>query len=128
MRVLLLADESLLSVGVEKLLDQGAFEILSCDPHQERVVDCINAIQPDVVILTAGRRPLEPSPDWLSVLRNRPGLRLIVLNLEETAVCVYYATNYAIQNPGDLIAVIRSSSGWAHLGCKQASSRISLLP
>jgi hypothetical protein len=88
-RVLLLSDRSPLSLGVEALLrDRMLLEVL-CDPDADRVQERIQAFHPDVVVLGMACREEQPTSEWLHVLEDQPGIRLVSLSLQDNSVRIF---------------------------------------
>ena len=88
-RVLLVSDRSPLSLGVEALLrDTMLLEVL-CDPDASQVLERIRTFRPRAIVLGMACRDEQPISEWLQVLANQPGIRLVSLSLQDNSVRVY---------------------------------------
>jgi DNA-binding NarL/FixJ family response regulator len=108
-RVLVLSDESVLSFGVERLLRREAtLEIVACEAAADEVLGRIQTLQPNVVILTPARQQGESTLAWLRILRDMPGIRLITLDLQDSAIGIYQGMTQPVQDVADLLDAIRA--------------------
>lgn len=88
-RVLLLSDESPLSLGAEAMLrDETALEVIrELDP--DRVVECIRTFHPDAVVLGLADKTGESASEWLHLLSSVPDIRLIALSVQDNNLRIY---------------------------------------
>jgi DNA-binding NarL/FixJ family response regulator len=108
-RVLVLSDESVLSFGVERLLRREAtLEIVACVATADEALGRIQTLQPNVVILTPARQQGESTLAWLRILRDMPGIRLITLDLQDSAIGIYQGMTQPVQDVADLLDAIRA--------------------
>ena len=110
-RILVLSDESLFNLGVQNLLGRyPTLEILSCDTGEEEVAAHLQSFQPDVVVLNMAQQQGAQAAEWLRVLRDRPGIRLLGLSLEDSTVCIYRGETQQVKEVGDLLRAIERST------------------
>ena len=111
MRVLVLSDETLFNLGVQSLLRRyPTLEILSCEPEASKVTAHLQSFRPDIVVLNAAQQEGIHSAEWLQVLRDRPGIRLLGLSLEDSTVCIYHGETQQVKEVGDLLRAIDRST------------------
>jgi len=108
-RVLLLSDESPLSLGVEVLLrDRTVLEVI-CDLSEDKVLERIRAFQPHAVVVGTVPGKNEPAGKWLQVLSDVPGFRLITLSLQDNCVRIYdRGQMQTVPDAAGLLSVIES--------------------
>ncbi len=107
-RVLLLGQPSILTQGVQKILEQAeVVELVGVAPFEaEEGTTAINHLQPDVVVLTGDPPLIEMC--LARLLRAYPDLPVIVTSAAEDALYVYTSRRSVAQSP-DLIAAIVAS-------------------
>lgn len=88
-RVLLLSDQSPLSLGVEALLRDKTLLKVLCDPDANEVLELVRAFQPYAIVLGMACREEQPAAEWRQVLAGQPGIRLIALSLQDNSVRIY---------------------------------------
>jgi DNA-binding NarL/FixJ family response regulator len=111
-RVLVLSDESLLSLGIDDLLRrETTLEVWSCGSGMDEALACLQVFQPQVVILRADCLQGSDASVWMEVLRDHPGIRLLGCSLADSSVCVYYGERHQIKRVADLVEAIRQSAG-----------------
>jgi len=110
-RVLLLGRPSILTQGVQKILEQAeVVELVGVAPLEtEEEAGTINHLQPDVVVLTGedGDPPVIETC-LARLLKAHPDLPVIVTSAAEDALYVYTSRRGLAQSP-DLIAAITAS-------------------
>lgn len=110
-RVLLLGQPSILTQGVQKILEQAeAVELVGVAPLEtEEESGIINRLQPDVVVLTGENGDPPVIETCLArLLKTHPDLPVIVTSAAEDALYVYTSRRSVAQSP-DLIAAIAAS-------------------
>ena len=111
MRVLVLSDESLFTLGVQKLLGRyPTLEMLSCDPDVEDIAAHLESLQPDIVVLNTAQQQGAQAAEWLQILRDRPGIKLLGLSLEDSTICIYHGETQQVKEVGDLLRAIERST------------------
>lgn len=108
-RLVVLFGDSLLMDGVEASLNAtqelGVMRIQSTDHDVHNIRECLRSLQPDLVIF-----------DWdtpqaqliVSVLRDRPGITLLGLDVNSRKVIVVSSHQYTPLAASDLIQVIQT--------------------
>ena len=110
-RVLVLSDETLFNLGVQNLLSQQeALEILSCEPDAGAVQAQLQAFQPHIVVLNSAQQQGASAPEWIDILRDRPGVRLLGLSLRDSSVCIYRGETMQVREVADLVRAIVESA------------------
>ena len=109
-RILMVNSDLLLSAGVESLLsneiDFGLRRIIL--DHEINLSDELNRFQPDTVIMDESLMMSEPSA-LMGLLKNRPDMRVIVLQVRENQLQIYKRHDVPISCVEDLVAVVRGS-------------------
>jgi DNA-binding NarL/FixJ family response regulator len=109
-RVLVLSDETLFNFGVQNLLSQQeALEILSCEPDAGAVKAQLQAFQPHIVVLNSAQQQGASAPEWIDILRDTPGVRLLGLSLQDSSVCIYRGDTMQVREVADLVRAIVES-------------------
>jgi len=104
MRRVLLCGKSLLMSGLQASLQAAPdLELHVVDARPEEIHSCINAWQPQVLILEAG---LLRSAFSLSLLQDFPWLKLIGLEIENNRLVVFSGSSAFEPTPEDLLQVI----------------------
>jgi DNA-binding NarL/FixJ family response regulator len=106
-RVFILSRRSLFHQGIETLLSEKAeFEIVGQDAEPSEAVECIQAFNPDVIILNLDDPELDLSSPVLCVLRERVDTRIVGLSLKENKICVFQGENKQVHQLDDLFDAI----------------------
>lgn len=107
----MLSSQLLFSRGVENLLSQQAgLEIVGRETDTTRALECIRALKPDVVILDSKDLASVPSTLVAHILKEAPGTRVIVLNLDDETVGVYRGEQRTARCVDDLLEAIGEKS------------------
>jgi DNA-binding NarL/FixJ family response regulator len=107
MRVLVLSDESLFSLGVQNLLRQySTLEIRSCESDLGVVLACLQTFQPHVVVLDSDQQHSTTASEWMHILRSRPGIKLLGLSLRDNTICIYRGETQQVTEVADLLRAI----------------------
>ncbi len=110
-RVLVLSDETLFNLGVQSLLNRyPTLEILSCEPDADKVTAHLHSFQPDIVVLNTAQQQGAKAAEWLQILRDSPGIRLLGLSLEDSTICIYHGETQQVREVGDLLRAIEGST------------------
>jgi chemotaxis response regulator CheB len=115
-RVLILGQPSILTQGVQKILEQAeVVEIVGVAPLEAGNAATINRLQPDVVVLTDENGDPPVGEIYLArLLKTHPNLPVIVTSAAENTLYIYTSRRGLAQSP-DLIAVIAASPERKHL-------------
>ena len=109
-RVLVLSDETLFNLGVQNLLSQQeTLEILSCEPDSGVVKAHLQAFQPHIVVLNSAQQQGASAPEWIEILRDTPGVRLLGLSLQDSSICIYRGDTMQVREVADLVRAIVES-------------------
>ena len=110
-RVLVLSDESLFSLGVQNLLrQQEALEILCCESDATAVEAYLQMFQPHIVILNSDQRSDTSAPEWIQILRDTPGVKLLGLSLQDNSICIYRGETKQVKEVADLVRAIEEAT------------------
>jgi len=111
-RVLLISDESPLSLGVEAVLrDRLVLEVI-CDVDRASIRERIRTFQPDAVVLGAACKADEPAPEWLRIMSDGLGIRLLTLSLHDNGVRIYdRGKGRTVTDVAGLLEACRSPQG-----------------
>jgi chemotaxis response regulator CheB len=108
-RVYVLSRQSLFGMGIEALLTREAdIEIIRPGSDSETSVECIETIQPDVVIIDCDDPEKEMALAIGSILQKRLGIIVIGLSLKDNKICVYRGEQKQVQQLDDLLTAIQS--------------------
>ncbi len=106
-RALLLADETILSMGLIDLLKERV-ELMILDVHQpaEQTIAAIAEWQPEVILLTSSLASSFPCPwQWMPLLE-RKGICLIRLALQDNTIGMCHVQTITIAHLEDLVRLI----------------------
>jgi len=110
-RVLVLTDESLFNLGVQNLLgQQEALEILGCESDADEIRHHLQTFQPHVVILNSAQQYGATTPEWMQILRDTPGIRLLGLSLQDNSICIYRGETQQVTEVEDLVRAIEGAA------------------
>jgi chemotaxis response regulator CheB len=106
-RVFVLSRRSMFHKGIETLLSQVAkLEIVGQETESSAAVDCIHALNPDVIILNLD----DPEPDLsspvLCVLREKSTIRIVGLSLKENKICIFQGEDKQIHQLDDFFDAV----------------------
>jgi DNA-binding NarL/FixJ family response regulator len=106
-RVLVLSDESLFSLGVQNLLRRyPTLRTQSCESDLETVLGCLETFQPHVVVLDSDAQRSTPASEWMDMLRSQPHVTFLGLSLQDNTICIYRGETRQVTEVGDLLRVI----------------------
>jgi len=108
-RVFVLSRQSLFGMGIEALLAREAdIEVIHPESDAETSVECIQTIQPDVVIINCDDPEKETALAIGSILQKRLGIIVIGLSLNDNKICVYRGEQKQVQQLDDLLTTVQS--------------------
>jgi ABC-type Fe3+-hydroxamate transport system substrate-binding protein len=81
-------------------------EIIGEETNLDRAVEKIEAIVPDVVILSGSNYTNASMQEEMYLLKARPGIRVVGLNLQNNDLFIYRATRIVIESVKDLVEAI----------------------
>jgi hypothetical protein len=110
-RVIVVHTESVFAEGLQRLLaGVGGIEVNGLDPKsQANLFEALTRIEPDVVILTRGRRDLPDVPSLLISLVDHPRSRVLVVGDDSNLVHIYDKQQSLISTSNDLIKFVLDS-------------------
>jgi DNA-binding NarL/FixJ family response regulator len=104
-RIFIISSHLMFSCGLESLLRQEAkLDFVGQEADVGRAIERIKELQPDVVILDSDGSV----PEVFSILRARPGVKVISLSLQNNNLCVYQAKQRITKSVEDLLEVIEN--------------------
>jgi len=107
-RVFVLSRQSLLGKGIETLLSQeSGIEIVTTDKALSEAVECIIQNRPDVVIINCDDAEFDLSPAVSYMLRERLGIRIIGISLQDNEISIYREEQKQIRQLEDLLTAIQ---------------------
>ena len=108
-RVFILSSHSLFSQGVENLLRrETGLEIVGRETDEEKAIERIKELRPDVVILDSD------DPAVIRILREQLGSKVIGLNLQDNTICIYRGEQRVVKEVKDLVEAIEQN--WFYRG------------
>ena len=103
-RVFFLSSQPLFGQGLVSLLRKdGRFDIVGRETDVELAIQEIKALRPDVVIVDNADVACEPMPAVMRVLREGLGIKVIGLNLQNNALCIYQGEERVVRDVDDLV-------------------------
>ena len=109
-RVLVLNDESLFNLGVQNLLgQQEVLEVLGCESDEDEIRHHLQTFQPHVVILNSAQQDGATTPEWMRILRDTPGIRLLGLSLQDNSICIYRGEIQQVREVEDLMRAVEEA-------------------
>jgi DNA-binding NarL/FixJ family response regulator len=107
-RVVILSNHSLFAEGVATRLrqEQQRLEIHYLDPHQQRFIEQIAALQPDGVIINATDTESEQICTLCTLLADLPTIRIIRLAVQEQDVQVITSQRLVFAEVLDLVDLL----------------------
>ena len=110
-RVLVLTDESLFNLGVRNLLgQQEVLGVLSCESDADEIRHHLQTFQPHVVIFDSDQQHGATTPEWMWILRDMPGIRLLGLSLQDNSICIYHGETQQVREVEDLVRAIEGAA------------------
>lgn len=110
-RVFILCATCLFAKGLECLLkDRGEVELVGVSSTGPKALARIRSLQPDVVIVEAGKRMPEPCLLVRRLLREQPQVRVVQVSLKDCNGTLYTGSRFIMVQPQDLVGILLSSS------------------
>jgi DNA-binding NarL/FixJ family response regulator len=110
-RVLIASPNPILGQGLESWLrQQRGLDVVGWEADAGKASDRIQQLKPDVVILDTGGAERTPLAALMRLLADRPGARIIGVNLEDNCISIYGSEQHAIDCVEQLLEAIRSES------------------
>ncbi len=112
-RVLILSCHPLFAEGLEKLLArEPEMKVVGCEQDVSRAAELLEQLGPNVIIVDCTASQGTPPPALVQLLRDRPGVRLISLDLNDNHLSLYHAERRLVKQIGDLVeAAVGPESG-----------------
>lgn len=106
-RVFVLSRNTLFGQGIETLLSmEDELDIVSRYNDIRSAVESIQSTCPEVVILNCDDPEPEISPALLCILREKPGICVIGVSLQDNSICVYRGERKRVSQLEDLLDAI----------------------
>jgi len=106
-RVLLISDGTLLGRGVECLLaDLKEVEVVGCAEDPGQAAECLEILQPEVLILSFSGPDRDPTPTLIRCLENGWVQKIISVNYEDNAMCVLTSDRRVVEEVASLVEAI----------------------
>jgi DNA-binding NarL/FixJ family response regulator len=97
--------------GLESLLRQETqFEIVGQEAEIDQAIDRFVELDPDVVIFDSDDVPNNSTPTVLRILKEKPDVKVVGLNLHQNTVYVYEAKQWLVKEVKDLVLAIQKDS------------------
>jgi DNA-binding NarL/FixJ family response regulator len=107
-KIIILSRQSMFGQGIEKLLSQDeGFKIINEEINLDTLVDTAQKVNADVIILNCDDPGMGLPPAISCMLRERLGICLIGLSLNDNKMCIYRGENKQILEVDDLLQAIR---------------------
>jgi DNA-binding NarL/FixJ family response regulator len=107
-KIIILSKQSMFSQGIEKLLSfEEEFEIIDNQIELDSLVEAAQEMAADVIIVNCDDPEVGLTPTMGCVLRERLGICLIGLSLNDNKMCIYRGENKQILDVQDLVEAIR---------------------
>jgi chemotaxis response regulator CheB len=118
-RIFIISDSPLFSRGLRNLLTgESEMEIIGEETNLDRAIETIDAVVPDVVILGGSSYTNASVQEEMHLLKAKPGIRVVGLNLQTNDLFIYRATRIVVESVKDLVEAIATE-------CYSAGSAIS---
>jgi len=106
-RIFIISPHPLFSQGVEALLGkETAFRFVGRDTDADWAIESIRQVCPDVVILDCETPVFDQTAVIVRLLKERPGIIVIGLNLQDNTVRVYGTAECVVRGVNDLVNAI----------------------
>lgn len=109
--VLIIENQMLLGAGVQTLLaGEADLEVIGISPSsQERLAQEVSRLRPDVIVLDETSHLAGPTK-LLSLLKDSPKLRIVVISANHNLVRIYNKQETRLGRTTDLFDIIRERS------------------
>ena len=109
-RVFILSHHAMFGRGLESLLRHEAeIELVGQEADEQKAIEQIKVLQPDVVIWDSHEAPDGPGPAIMRILRENPGIKVVGLSLRDNNLYLYQVTQRVVQGLDELIEAIAFS-------------------
>lgn len=107
-RILIASPNPVLGQGLESWLRQHRdLDVVGWEADASKASDRMEELKPDVVVLDTGGTERTPLAALMRMLADRPGSRIISVNLEDNCVSIYGSERHAIDCVEQLLEAIR---------------------
>jgi DNA-binding NarL/FixJ family response regulator len=107
-KIIILSRQSMFSHGIERLLsEEEGFEIVNKAVDLDSLVETAQQVSADIVIVNCEDPGMGLPPAISCMLRERLGICLIGLSLNDNKMCIYRGENKQILEVNDLVQAIR---------------------
>lgn len=108
-RIFIYSQCSLFSHAIKMLLDaEATVEVVGCERDLDKALTCIEAAQPDVILIVTEGKADESTPKGQRFFTVGHSAKVIELSLEENRVNVYYGEQIVIGDVRDLMRTIEA--------------------
>lgn len=106
-RILVLSRQTMFGEGIKTLLSrEDEIEVVDPTAEIEAAVQCIQTNKPDIVILNCDDPEPDITPAVLCILRERLGISVIGISLEDNSICIHRGERKQICQLEDLLEAI----------------------
>ena len=106
-RIFVLSRQTMFGEGIKTLLSmESEIEIIDPTADIEAAVQCIQTDKPDIVILNCDEPEPDITPAVLCILRERLGISVISISLQDNSICIHRGERKQIQKLEDLLETI----------------------
>jgi len=110
-RVLIVSPHRLLGQGLEDWLrQQVGLDVVGWEADADRLNERIGQLKPDVIIQDMSDSTRTPLVALMRLLADRPGTKIIGVNLHDNSVCIYNSEQHAIEHVLEFLEAIRGQS------------------
>ncbi len=106
LRVFILYEYLLFARGLEHLLKEAEVEVVGIGIRGRRALAEIRALEPDAILVEAGKGMREPC--WLiaRLLQEQPQARVIRVSLKDNTASLYTGRRFVMAEPQDLVGIL----------------------
>ncbi len=106
-RIFIISNHLMFGRGLESLLRrESKLDVVGCETDEQKAIEQIKGLHPDVVILYGNGPPCDSTPALMRILRENPGIKVIGLNLKNNILYVYQTMQWVVKGLEDLIKAI----------------------